>query len=95
MSSRNIHLTADDRQHALILSKALQWVKDNFNRNKIDELQAEAAKTINSEPGVELEYFEIADDDNLHPADENTKTPVALVAARVGKTRLIDNILIN
>jgi pantoate--beta-alanine ligase len=95
MSSRNIHLTADDRQHALILSKALQWVKDNFNRNKIDELQAEAAKTINSEPGVELEYFEIADGDNLHPADENTKNPVALVAARVGKTRLIDNILIN
>ena len=95
MSSRNIHLTADDRQHALVLSKALQWVKDKFAADKIEELQAEAAKMIGNEPGVELEYFEIADSNNLHPANQHTKNPVVLVAARVGKTRLIDNILID
>ena len=95
MSSRNIHLTADDRQHALVLSKALQWVKDKFAADKIEELQAEAAKMIGNEPGVELEYFEIADGDTLHQADKGTKNPVVLVAARVGKTRLIDNILID
>ena len=95
MSSRNIHLTADDRQHALVLSKALQWVRDNFSADKIDGLQAEAAKLISSEPGAELEYFEIADGNTLHPANETTKNVVALVAARVGKTRLIDNILID
>jgi len=95
MSSRNIHLTADDRQHALVLSKALQWIKDNFAADKTEELQAEAAKMIGNEPGVELEYFEIADGDTLHQADKGTKNPVVLVAARVGKTRLIDNILID
>ena len=38
MSSRNIHLSADDRQHALILSKTLNWLKQNFDQNKIADL---------------------------------------------------------
>jgi len=94
MSSRNIHLTAEDHKHALVLSKTLAWVKDNFDRNKIPELKAEASQMISSEPGVELEYFEITDGDNLHTANQNTRNVVALVAARVGKTRLIDNMII-
>jgi pantoate--beta-alanine ligase len=94
MSSRNIHLSADDRQHALVLSRTLKWVKDHFDKNNIDQLQAEAAKQISAEPGVQLEYFEIADGNNLHPATQNTHYVVALVAARVGATRLIDNMII-
>jgi pantoate--beta-alanine ligase len=95
MSSRNIHLTEEDRQHALILSKTLNWVKDNFDSNKIAQLKKEAGLMLNREPGVEAEYFEIADGETLHPADKNTKKIVALVAARVGKTRLIDNVLLS
>lgn len=94
MSSRNIHLSADDRKHALILSKTLNWVKDNFERPQIPQLKNEAELMIGNEPGVELDYFEIADGDTLHPADQNTKNIVALVAAKVGKTRLIDNVLL-
>lgn len=94
MSSRNIHLTADDRLHSLILSKTLNWVKDNFNSDKIHEIKALAEQQIISEPGVELEYFEIVDGDTLHTANQNTQNIVALVAARVGKTRLIDNMII-
>ena len=95
MSSRNIHLTATDRQYSLILSKTLNWVKNNFNKNNIPRLKKEAELTISREPGVELEYFEIADGNTLRPADKNTKNIVALVAAKVGKTRLIDNVLVN
>jgi len=95
MSSRNIHLTPDDRRHALILSKTLRWVKQNFNPNSIQRLKHDAEKAISNEPGVELAYFEIADGDTLHPADNNTKKIVALAAAKVGKTRLIDNVLIS
>jgi len=95
MSSRNIHLTPDDRQHALILSKTLNWVKKNFNPNNIPQLKHDAEKAISNEPGVELAYFEIANGDTLHPADNNTQKIVALVAAKVGKTRLIDNVLIS
>ena len=94
MSSRNIHLTPYDREHSLILSKALNWVKENFDIKKIDSLQQQAAQMIGSEPGVELEYFEIADGKTLHHATPASETIVALVAARVGKTRLIDNVLI-
>ncbi len=93
MSSRNIHLSADERQHALILSETLKWVKDHFDKTHIPQLQAEATKQIGAEPGVQLEYFEIADGDSLHPANQNTTNFVALVAARVGNTRLIDNML--
>lgn len=94
MSSRNIQLTAEDRLHALILSKTLNRVKDSFDRNKLAELKQEADRMISKEPGVELEYFEIADGDTLQQATEKTKSIIALVAARVGITRLIDNVLL-
>jgi pantoate--beta-alanine ligase len=95
MSSRNIHLSVDDRLHALVLSKALFLLKDSFNKKPTAELQAEATTLIDSEPGVELEYLEIADGETLLPANENSKSVVALVAARVGHTRLIDNVIIS
>jgi pantoate--beta-alanine ligase len=93
MSSRNIHLTADDRQHALILSRTLNWVKANFNNSNIPQLQQQAGQMIAAEPGIGLEYFEIVDGVTLLPATPDAKNVVALVAARAGKTRLIDNML--
>ncbi len=94
MSSRNVHLSADDRQHALVLSRTLNWVKNNFDSAHIPQLKKEAELNVRNEPGVELDYFEIADGNTLHPADQNTKNIIALVAAKVGKTRLIDNVLL-
>ena len=94
MSSRNIHLTPDDRQHALILSKALNWVKNNFDAGNITAIKQQAGLMVSNEPGIELEYFEIVDGQTLHTATASTKNIVALVAAWAGKTRLIDNMLI-
>jgi len=94
MSSRNIHLSADEHRHALVLSKTLNWAKANFDGSNFDVLQKEAERMINAEDGVALEYFEIADGGTLHPADAASKKVVALVAAKVGKTRLIDNVLL-
>jgi pantoate--beta-alanine ligase len=94
MSSRNIHLSPADHEHALILSKTLNWVKDNFNRDDIPGLQRKAETMTGDAPGIELEYFEIADGDTLHRATNQSKNIVALVAAKVGKTRLIDNVLL-
>jgi pantoate--beta-alanine ligase len=93
MSSRNIHLSAGDRQHALILSKTLFWLKENFDRHQIPALTRQCQAMISAEPGLELEYFEMADGQDLLPADQNTSQIVALVAARVGNTRLIDNMI--
>ncbi len=94
MSSRNIHLTSDDRKHALILSRTLNNVKHDFSDDKISELKKQAETVISNEPDVQLAYFEIADGDTLRPADSSSKKIVALVAAKVGNTRLIDNIII-
>jgi pantoate--beta-alanine ligase len=94
MSSRNIHLSSADRQHALILSKTLNWVKANFGVDNILQLQQQAMEMLKAEDDVQPEYFEIADGNTLLPAGKESAVIVALTAARVGKTRLIDNVLI-
>ena len=95
MSSRNIHLTADDRQHALVLSRALNEAKASFDTGiSLTEIQAQASGIISHELGTQLEYFELADGQTLQPAKPDSQTIVALVAARVGNTRLIDNVII-
>ena len=95
MSSRNIHLSSYDRQHALVLSRTLNWLKDNFDQENTVALQQECWNKISDEPGVKPEYFEIVDGNNLLPVNSATKTIVALVAAKVGNTRLIDNVVIS
>jgi pantoate--beta-alanine ligase len=95
MSSRNVHLSGPERQHALILSKILFETKQHFSLSNIAGLKKQAEIAISSEPGVELSYFEIADGDTLHAATPTTPHIVALVAAKVGNTRLIDNVLIS
>lgn len=95
MSSRNIHLTADDRQHALVLSKALYQAKASFEAGmSLADIQTQASENISNEPGTQPEYFELADGETLQPAKPDSQSIVALVAARVGNTRLIDNVII-
>lgn len=94
MSSRNIHLSAEDRQHALVLSRTLSWLRQNFDDRQIASLTEQCKNMIKAEPCVQLEYFEIANGENLHNANKDTEQIVALVAAKVGNTRLIDNMII-
>ncbi|RZL12182.1 MAG: pantoate--beta-alanine ligase, partial [Pedobacter sp.] len=96
MSSRNIHLTAADRQNALVLNEALQFVKDNFDNLSLSELLQTAKEMINATKGVALDYFTIANGETLLPiTTKQVDNPVALVAAKVGETRLIDNMLLS
>lgn len=96
MSSRNIHLNEADRKNALVLSKALTYVKDHFEEKTIAALLAEAKEMISAVAGVELDYFTIANGKTLLPENnKNQSDLVALVAAKVGQTRLIDNMLLN
>ena len=95
MSSRNIYLSDKEHSDALVLNKILQQSKNNFADKSVETLKNEAVQTLKSEPGIELEYFEICNGNNLEPA--NSKDPqnlIALVAAKVGHTRLIDNIIL-
>ena len=95
MSSRNIHLSPQDRQNALVLNQALQYVKTHFKEESIEQLLEKAKAMLKAVPGVELDYFTIANRETLLPAiDKSSDHLVALVAAKVGETRLIDNVLL-
>lgn len=95
MSSRNIHLTAADRQNALVLNQALLFVKEHFTSMPIPALLEQAKKMINNIRGVELDYFTVANGETLLPEeDKHHHNIVALVAAKVGHTRLIDNMIL-
>lgn len=93
MSSRNMRLTPEQRKSATVLSKALFAVQHEWKNKSIEELHQLVTAIINEEPGVKLEYFEIADRDTLMPVKEK-KNAVACVAAYVGEVRLIDNALL-
>jgi pantoate--beta-alanine ligase len=96
MSSRNIHLNEADRRNALVLSKALNYVRDHFNALPIAELLSHAKEMIDQTPGVVLDYFTVANGETLQPEyDKSHHNLVALVAAKVGETRLIDNMILN
>jgi pantoate--beta-alanine ligase len=95
MSSRNIHLTAADRENALVLSRALLFVEAHFASLSIPVLLEQAKKLIHETPGVELDYFTIANGETLLPEEDKSHHDiVALVAAKVGDTRLIDNMIL-
>jgi pantoate--beta-alanine ligase len=96
MSSRNIHLNAADRKNALVLSQALNYVKDHFDQESIPDLLLKAKSMIHAIPGVELDYFTVANGETLEAeSDKSRHNIVALVAAKVGETRLIDNMILN
>lgn len=95
MSSRNIHLSPQERKHALVLSWALHQLKKSYIKEASEELRKEAIELINVEPNVQLEYLEIVNAENLdNDISHEQKGIIALVAAKVGQTRLIDNMIL-
>ncbi len=95
MSSRNIHLSTADHEHALVLWRALNRAKSYFDEGMpMAQIEEKAAAMISHEPGTQLEYFTLANGDTLEHAEPHNSSIVALVAARVGSTRLIDNVII-
>jgi pantoate--beta-alanine ligase len=96
MSSRNAYLTPEQRQQALVLHRALMRVQtaaDRGERNAAKLLQI-GEQVIAEEPGVRLDYFAIVDSETLDPVLDTSRGALVAVAAYVGTTRLIDNILL-
>jgi pantoate--beta-alanine ligase len=94
MSSRNILLSKDERNRALILSQSLFLAKEMKDQHTPAEVKKFVVDRISASPGIELEYFEIIHGSNLLPADNwGVKDDViGCLAARAGRIRLIDNI---
>lgn len=95
MSSRNVHLSPEDRKNALVLSSALFYIQANYKQLQRDELLANAKQMIEQISDVALDYLTIADTTTLLPVSLDSEADtIALIAAKVGETRLIDNILL-
>jgi pantoate--beta-alanine ligase len=96
MSSRNQLLSAEERAQATVLHKGLKFAQDLFNSGERNahRLEAGIMRAVELAPAARLDYAEIADAATLEPAFEAKRGDVALVAAYVGKTRLIDSLLL-
>jgi pantoate--beta-alanine ligase len=96
LSSRNAYLSPDDRRAATSLSRSLEAVKTEISAGQRDatHLIAAARRLLDSEPGVKTDYVEIVDAESLEPITLLRNRCLVLIAAHVGKTRLIDNALI-
>ena len=94
MSSRNVYLSGDDRIAARCLSRGLFRAEELFGKGERDarSLVAAAAAEIEGEPRAKREYAEGRDPVTLAPLTGRVDAVTILVAAKVGATRLIDNI---
>jgi pantoate--beta-alanine ligase len=96
LSSRNAYLSSEERRNARALFRSLERVRSTFEKGErstaklLEAGKAEIAKS----PSVRLDYLEIVDPDELTPLSAIDRHSLAAVAAFVGKTRLIDNILL-
>jgi pantoate--beta-alanine ligase len=94
MSSRNRYLTAEQRSHATVLHRALSAAQDAACAGETDAeaLVRGMRQTIEREEGVELEYAVVVDAETLAAVTVMQRPARAMVAARVGNARLIDNV---
>jgi pantoate--beta-alanine ligase len=96
LSSRNAYLDAGERRRALVLSAALRAAHEAFRAGErraaalIETMRARLA----AEPSVVVEYAAVAEPRTLAPVETVDAETVVLVTARVGRTRLIDNIVL-
>lgn len=96
MSSRNAYLDPQQRKQALVLNRSLTLVSKlaDLGERNAAKLIAAARKELATEAAVRLDYLEIVNPDTLDPVEDLSRGALAVVAAFVGTTRLIDNVLI-
>ena len=93
-SSRNSYLTPADRARAVALSRTLERTAAMIARGERDgAAAAAAARSELAERGIDTEYFDIVDPERLTPVSEIDAPVLVAVAARVGRARLIDNVI--
>jgi pantoate--beta-alanine ligase len=93
LSSRNVYLSPAERRAATVLSRALRKAQARYaagERDRAAVLQSMTAE-FGAEPLADLDYADLADPDSLEPAVHLDDRTLALVACRIGATRLIDN----
>jgi len=96
MSSRNAYLNREQREQALVLHRALVEVEERFNQGERNapSLIETGANVLRQEPTVRADYLELVNPDTLEPAATVTQDALVAIAAYLGTTRLIDNVVL-
>jgi pantoate--beta-alanine ligase len=96
LSSRNAYLSAEERKAAGVLHRALEGVRDELAVGVHDTLQLQALihRLLDAEPLARVDYAEIVDALTFEPVVRVSRACYALLAVFIGKTRLIDNLLV-
>ncbi|HWE41362.1 MAG TPA: pantoate--beta-alanine ligase [Gemmatimonadaceae bacterium] len=96
MSSRNSYLDPAQRGSATVLSRALFAMREAFRHGerRVESLVTAGRLVMDGERGAAIDYLAVADPVTLEPVEEATERSIAMVAARIGKTRLIDNVVL-
>ena len=94
LSSRNQYLSAEERPQAAVLWKALTVAREMFNEGErnVHRLETGMLRALRLAPVARLDYAEIVDAETIELATEAKSGNVVLIAAYIGKTRLIDNL---
>lgn len=95
-SSRNTYLNPDERKAALILSKSLKLGKELIESGETDSKAVIKAisDNINTEPLAKIDYVSVVDFNTITPVEKIGKSVLVAIAVYIGKTRLIDNFII-
>ena len=96
LSSRNVYLSGTERKAALSLYKSLRLAQ-NLHRSGVTdaaEIRGRMRRLINEQPLAAIDYISVADAENLSELEIITGATLVSLAVRIGKTRLIDNVLI-
>ncbi|MFH1387103.1 MAG: pantoate--beta-alanine ligase [bacterium] len=97
MSSRNSRLSSHERKAAAIIYKALSIAQEEIERGEkdINKIVFRLRSLIGSEPVVRIDYLMVVNPETLEEAKQAKGKILLAIAAHVGKTRLIDNLLID
>jgi pantoate--beta-alanine ligase len=96
LSSRNVYLSAEERRAATALYRSLEAARSELKRGTRDclEIQTAMRRVLEKESLAKLDYAEIVGADSFEPVARISRASYVLVAARFGKTRLLDNMLV-
>jgi len=96
LSSRNTYLSPAERQAALVLYRSLLTARSLFDEkeHRAEVIRKKMTDVIQHESMAEIDYVSLSHQDTLCESDEVSAKTIALVAARFGKTRLIDNMFL-
>jgi pantoate--beta-alanine ligase len=97
LSSRNVYLSPEERRQALVLSRALREIESQHLAGEQDSKKMiEAARVVfATEPSVRVDYIALVDPETLEDVVTTAAGTLAAVAAFVGTTRLIDNVILD